>query len=93
MLTEHVLFRSISWSRYDIDAWDKPHSLPRGYAAIVTFVASIGIIVVCMDQEWWVGPLALAGTGDIGMLVGFVSSILLYWPLRWVEIQWETRRY
>lgn len=92
VLAEHFVFRKNRWSSYHVlDAWNKPDhpNLARGYAAVFTFVVAIGFIVVCMDQAWWVGPIARAGTGDIGMLCGFTLSIPLFVCARWLERVWS----
>ncbi|KAF9813398.1 hypothetical protein IEO21_05632 [Rhodonia placenta] len=92
VLAEHFVFRKNRWSSYHVlDAWNKPDhpNLARGYAAVFTFVAAIGVIVMCMDQAWWVGPIARAGTGDIGMLCGFTLSIPLFVCARWLERVWS----
>ena len=90
MLTEHIVFRR-SWAAYDIGgAWDRPRhpNLPRGYAAVWTIVSAIGLIVICMSQEWWTGPVAAAGTGDIAMIVSFAYSVLMYTATRTLEKRW-----
>ncbi|OBZ65621.1 Purine-cytosine permease fcyB [Grifola frondosa] len=95
VLTEHFVFRRGPWSSYDVlEAWDKPQhpNLPRGYAAAVTLAISIGLIVVCMQQAWWTGPVARKGTGDVGMLVGFVGSVAVYLCARWLEKRWTKTR-
>lgn len=93
VLTEHVVFRR-SWSAYQVEeAWDKPRhpNLASGYAAIWTIVSSIGLIVVCMSQEWWTGPVANAGTGDIAMIVSFAYSVVMYTISRSLELRWKRR--
>ena len=88
VLTEHVIFRRASWGAYEVEeAWNRPRhaNLARGYAAVFTFVSSIGLIVVCMSQDEWTGPVARAGTGDIAMIVSFVYSIVVYAAARWLE--------
>ncbi|KAI0942810.1 hypothetical protein AcV7_002117 [Taiwanofungus camphoratus] len=93
VLTEHFVFRQNKWSSYDIlEGWSRPHhpNLPKGCAAVFTFAATIGFIVLCMDQEWWVGPLARTGTGDVGLLLGFVVGVVTYTCTRWVERRWES---
>ena len=78
VLVEHVLYRRSHWSSYDVfDAWDdrKHPNLAPSYCSIITFALSVGFIVLCMDKAWWVGPIARAGTGDVGMLLGFVFSL------------------
>ena len=95
VLTEHFVFRRPSWSTYEVeDAWNKPQhpNLPRGYAAVFTIVSSIGLIVLCMSQEWWTGPVAKAGTGDIAMIVSFAYSVVMYSITRSLEKRWASRR-
>ena len=90
VITEHYIFRQAKWSSYDtMNAWNKPKhaNLARGYAALATFVSSIGLIVVCMSQPEWTGPIARAGTGDIAMLVSFGYSILAYLCARSFEVR------
>ena len=72
------------------DAWDEPShpNLPRGYAAVFTFVVAVGFIVLCVEQVWWTGPIAAAGTGDVGMLLGFFFSMPVHVVARWVEKRW-----
>ncbi|TFY57626.1 hypothetical protein EVJ58_g6912 [Rhodofomes roseus] len=81
VLVEHVLYRRMRWSCYDVfEAWDDPKhpNLAPSYCSVITFVVSVGFIVVCMDKAWWVGPIARAGTGDVGMLLGFILGIVVY---------------
>ncbi len=90
VLTEHFVFRR-SFSAYDVaHAWDDPHhpSLPRPYPALCALAASVGVIVLCMQQKWWTGPVAKKGTGDLGMILGFVVSVPVYAGARWVELNW-----
>ncbi|OCH88731.1 hypothetical protein OBBRIDRAFT_733921 [Obba rivulosa] len=90
-LVEHVVFRRRHYSEYAVEqAWNKPNhpNLPRGYASVLTFACAVGLIVVCMEQVWYTGPIARAGTGDIGMLVGFVGGIIVYVCARWAERRW-----
>lgn len=91
VLTEHVVFRRGRWAAYDVArAWDRAGhpNLPRGYAAVCTFAATVGFIVLCMQKQWWTGPLARTGTGDVGMLLGFVVGVLVYLCARWLELRW-----
>lgn len=91
-MTEHFVFRHGTWSLYDPEnAWNRPRhpNLARGYAALATFVTSIGLIVVCMSQPEWTGPVARAGTGDIAMIVSFVYSVFAFLLARWLERKWS----
>ncbi|KAI0080384.1 hypothetical protein K474DRAFT_1589852 [Panus rudis PR-1116 ss-1] len=86
VLTEHFVFRKGRWASYNVElAWNQPKYLPKGYAAVLTFACTVGVIVVCMSQEWWTGPVARAGTGDVGMIVGFASAIVLFIVCRSIE--------
>ncbi|KAH9947892.1 permease for cytosine/purines, uracil, thiamine, allantoin-domain-containing protein [Amylocystis lapponica] len=94
-LVEHLVFRKHRWSSYTVmEAWDCPRhpNLPRGYAALGTFVVCVGLIVLCMQQEWWTGPIARRGTGDLGMLIGFISGLGIYLAARAAERWWQIRR-
>ena len=77
---------------YDIEDWDKPRRLPLGAAAVLAFGGAFGIIVPSMSQAWYTGPIAGAGTGDIGIITGFVVSGLLYLFLRSFERRWAKRK-
>lgn len=84
VITEHVLFRR-TYSAYNVrDAWDDPQhpNLPRPWPALCALVVSSALIVLCMQQEWYTGPIARMGSGDIGMLVGFVVSVVVYAGVR-----------
>lgn len=41
--------------------------------------------MVFMKQDWWVGPVAKAGTGDIGVFMGFLIAVVLICGARWAE--------
>ncbi|KAI0765309.1 purine-cytosine permease [Fomes fomentarius] len=85
VLVEHFIFRKNIWALYDLSQWNKPRELPPGIAAILAFLCACGIIVPCMSQVWYVGPIANAGAGDIGVLVGFFLAVLLYPVYRAIE--------
>jgi len=86
ILVEHFLFRQGDFASYDLQHWNLPQRLPTGIAALAAGIASVGLIVPCMDQAWFVGPIA-ESTGDIGFEVAFCISGILYVPFRWVEIR------
>ncbi|KAG6916943.1 hypothetical protein DXG01_004630 [Tephrocybe rancida] len=86
VITEHLVFRRRNFEHYNTEDWDKPKKLPSGIAAVLAFVGAIGIIVPCMSQVWYVGPIARV-TGDIGMLTGFVVAGGLYLLLRFLELK------
>ncbi|CCF35292.1 cytosine-purine permease, partial [Colletotrichum higginsianum] len=47
-------------------------------------VLSFALVVPCISQVWFTGPIAVT-TGDIGFEVAFFLSGLLYLPLRYAE--------
>ncbi|GLB39366.1 putative permease for cytosine/purines, uracil, thiamine, allantoin [Lyophyllum shimeji] len=85
VLTEHFFIRRGDFLRYSIEDWDKARRLPPGIAAVVSFAGAFGIIVPSMSQVWYVGPIARAGTGDIGVFTGFTVAAVLYMVLRPLE--------
>ena len=85
VLTEHFLFRKNNFDSYRIQDWDKPSKLPIGIAALLSFLGGFGIVIPSMSQLWYTGPIAKAGTGDIGVLTGTVVSATLYAILRALE--------
>ncbi|KAJ7484329.1 cytosine-purine permease [Mycena latifolia] len=86
VLTEHVVFRHRDLAQYRVEDWDDARKLPPGLAALLAFFGSFFCIIPCMDQTWYTGSIAKAGTGDIGVLVGFVSACILYGALRPCEM-------
>ncbi|KAF4120910.1 Purine-cytosine permease or related protein [Geosmithia morbida] len=71
---------------YDHRVWSDTSRLPIGVAALGSGVLSFGLVVPCMEQVWWTGPIAET-TGDIGFEVAFMLSALFYVPLRKLEIR------
>ena len=89
LVLEHLYFRHADFSSYDISAWATPRALPPGIAAVSAFVLSFGLVVPCMDQVWFTGPIA-KHTGDIGLEVAFVLTAILYIPFRKLEKRWRS---
>ncbi|KAL0579277.1 hypothetical protein V5O48_002731 [Marasmius crinis-equi] len=87
VLLEHTFFRRRDFSKYDLSAWNVPSRLPTGVAALTAGVLSFGLVIPCMDQIWFVGPIAKQGAGDIGFEVAFVATGLLYLPFRALEMK------
>ncbi|KAH9939859.1 purine-cytosine permease [Amylocystis lapponica] len=85
VLLEHFVFRRGSFAQYDLAVWDTPARLPPGLAALLAFLCAFGLIVPCMDQAWYVGPIAAAGSGDVGIIVGAALVGIVYPVLRTVE--------
>lgn len=88
VFTEHVVFRRRDFARYKLEDWDRASKLPPGLAAVLSFFGALALVVPFMAQTWYTGPIAKAGTGDIGLLVGFFSSCIMYGALRPFEIRW-----
>ena len=86
VLTEHLLFRQGSFIQYTEDklAWNDAKKLPLGFAAIGAAVLCFALVIPCMGQTWFTGPIAKT-TGDIGFEIAIVLSAVLYVPLRLVE--------
>ncbi|KAI0944997.1 hypothetical protein AcV7_001649 [Taiwanofungus camphoratus] len=85
VLAEHLVFRKNDFSTYEIGDWDQPRRLPVGIAATLAFLCAFGIIIPCMSQAWYVGPIAKAGSGDIGIIVGASVAFILYPVFRILE--------
>ncbi|KAK1961477.1 NCS1 nucleoside transporter [Colletotrichum sublineola] len=84
VVVEHFVFRKGDAKLYDPRSWNVTSSLPSGAAALGVGILSFGLVVPCMAQAWWTGPIANT-TGDIGFEVAFILSALFYLPLRWLE--------
>lgn len=85
ILLEHFLFRKDNFNAYVLEDFDKPRRLTPGIAALLAFFCAFGIIIPCMDQAWYVGPIARAGSGDIGIIAGSCVICLLYPKFRVIE--------
>lgn len=90
ILTEHWIFRKRQFSEYPIQNWNVSRRLPSGLAGIAAGVSSFGLVVPCMSQIWFTGPIA-DKTGDIGFEVAFAVTVLLYLPFRALEIKLRGR--
>jgi purine-cytosine permease-like protein len=86
VIVEHMVFRRQDYSSYDHAIWSDAKRLPLGVAALLSGILCFGMVVPCMDQVWWQGPIAKT-TGDIGFEMAFVVASLLYVPLRYAEIR------
>ncbi|KAJ5249033.1 hypothetical protein N7468_000484 [Penicillium chermesinum] len=85
---EHVIFRRTRG--FDWDAWSDPSRLPVGIAALAAFLVGWAGAIVCMDQVWYVGPIAkMVGEdgSDLGIWVGVSWAMLVFPPLRWWELK------
>ena len=52
---------------------------------MLAFGSAFGIIIPSMSQVWYTGPIARAGTGDIGIIAGGGIGCITYLALRAVE--------
>lgn len=84
VIAEHWVFRKGDCESYDHAAWNDARLLPTGIPAIAASVLAFGLVVPCMAQIWFTGPIAET-TGDIGFEVALALTPLLYVPLRWLE--------
>ncbi|PYH84830.1 hypothetical protein BO82DRAFT_303643 [Aspergillus uvarum CBS 121591] len=87
-LEEHLLFRRTRG--FDWDAWADRAKLPLGIAALAAFLIGWAGAIVCMDQVWYVGPIAaMVGSdgADLGIWVGCSWAMLVYPPLRYLELK------
>lgn len=82
--TEHFYFRQGDTTTYDASIWNVGSKLPLGAAALTSSIIPIGLIVPCMANAWYVGPIGKYA-GDIGLEVGLVLSVMCYLPLRTIE--------
>ncbi|KAF9226335.1 purine-cytosine permease [Gyrodon lividus] len=94
ILTEHVLFRCASFTEkaYPTTTWNSARLLPHGIPAVLAFFCAFGALVPFMSQVWYVGPVALDGSGDCGVYVGFVVGACCYAVLRRLERWWDGRQ-
>lgn len=84
VIVEHVVFRRGSYDSYDHSIWNVASKLPTGVAAIAAGIICYGLVVPCMAQVWYTGPIA-EKTGDIGFEVAFLLSSSFYVPFRYLE--------
>ncbi|KAL8671238.1 MAG: hypothetical protein Q9168_004270 [Polycauliona sp. 1 TL-2023] len=75
---------------YDWTCWNQPEKLPHGIAALLAFLIGWVGAILCMAQYWYIGPIAkLVGENgaDMGNFVGLSWAVLVYPPLRYLEIK------
>ncbi|KAH7418825.1 purine-cytosine permease FCY22 [Cadophora sp. MPI-SDFR-AT-0126] len=85
MIVEFVYIRKGDYTTYDHLIWRDGKILPPGIAALGAGIGSFGLVIPCMAQLWYEGPIAKK-TGDIGFEVAFCLSVILYVPFRLLEI-------
>jgi purine-cytosine permease-like protein len=91
-LVEEFMFRR-NRGGYDWTAWNVPKRLPIGLAALVAFLVGWVGAILGMWQTYYTGPLAkLVGEGiDMGMPVGAAWAVVVFIPLRWLELKYVGR--
>ncbi|KAG1811875.1 NCS cytosine-purine permease [Suillus subaureus] len=92
VLVEHHYFRKGDFSTYNHAIWNVPGRLPWGAAAIAAVILSFALIIPCMNQLWYEGPIGIT-SGDIGFEVAFPLAGLLYFPLRKLELKYQNTQY
>ncbi|SMR43477.1 unnamed protein product [Zymoseptoria tritici ST99CH_3D1] len=94
VVEEHILFRKLGGKGWKWEDWNDRTKLPIGIAAGVAFLVGWVGAIMGMSQVWYVGPLAKLVSeqgADIGNYVGFSWALVVYPPLRWVELRWIGR--
>jgi len=88
LLVEHFYFRRGDFDSYDQSNWNVSKRLPWGVAAVAAVILSFSLVIPCMNQVWFVGPIG-SKSGDIGFEVAFPIAGLLYVPLRKLERRYQ----
>lgn len=93
VIEEHLIFRGSCWSKYDLDAWDKPALLPWGWGAVGAFAFGFLGAALGMKVPWYNAPIAnLIGPGaNIGHETTFAFSALAFPLFRHLEKRWLGR--
>ncbi|KAG1867285.1 permease for cytosine/purines, uracil, thiamine, allantoin-domain-containing protein [Suillus subalutaceus] len=82
----------VTFSTYNHAIWNVPGRLPWGAAAITAVIMSFALIIPCMNQIWYQGPIGIT-SGDIGFEIAFPLAGLLYLPLRKLELKYQNTQY
>lgn len=94
---EFTWFRRANGPLGDInpDDFNDFSRLPPGIACIATILCDIALIVPCMSETYYIGPLALAVSSpygaDMGFEVSFFGSFIFYGIFRTLEIKYFKR--
>ncbi|KAG2089315.1 permease for cytosine/purines, uracil, thiamine, allantoin-domain-containing protein [Suillus discolor] len=91
LLVEHHYFRKGDFSTYNHAIWNIPGHLPWGAAALTAGILSFALIIPCMNQVWYQGPIGIT-SGDIGFEIAFPLAALLYIPLRKLELKYQNTK-
>ncbi|CAM1509019.1 Fc.00g027580.m01.CDS01 [Cosmosporella sp. VM-42] len=83
---EHMFFRGRQ--SYDWSAWEDKSYLPIGYAAFASFILGWVGAILGMSQVWYIGPISEAASlADLGMWLGCGFAIVVFPPLRYLELK------
>ncbi|KAL8701805.1 MAG: hypothetical protein Q9201_004719 [Fulgogasparrea decipioides] len=88
VLEEHLLFRRRTG--FDWTAWEDKKRLPLGIAALTAFLVGWAGAIIGMYQHWYMGPVAAkvgGGGADIGVWLGCAFALVLFPPLRYLELK------
>ncbi|KAI8649660.1 hypothetical protein NCS55_01466500 [Fusarium keratoplasticum] len=86
IVLEHFVFRKGLVANYNVEDWNNRKALPAGVAALGAAFLSFGLVIPCMAQVWFIGPIA-QHTGDLGFEIALVFTGILYVPLRYLELR------
>ena len=92
VIEEHFIFRRNR--PFDWSAWDDWRRLPLGVAALSAFLIGWAGAIVSMDQIYFAGPIAkMMGEegSDLGIWVGSGFTLVVYPPLRALELRYIGR--
>lgn len=83
---EHWFFRGRQG--FDWAAWEDKSYLPVGWAALASFIIGWVGAILGMSQVWYIGPISVAASAaDLGMWLGCGFAIVVFPPLRYLEMK------
>jgi purine-cytosine permease-like protein len=96
LFTEHYWFRNgwYGFQNYDLESWNTASKMPIGIAGFLAFAAGISGAVVGMDETWYIGPIARKigdYGGDVGNELALVFTLVVYVPVRYLELKFIGR--
>ncbi|KAI1269159.1 putative purine-cytosine permease FCY2 [Xylariaceae sp. FL1019] len=91
IITEWLIFRHANARNMSPEIWNSAKQLPYGIAALASLALPFALVVPSMSTGWYVGPIAKT-TGDLGFEFALVLSVLLYIPLRHLEIRAQDKK-
>lgn len=89
-LLEWLIIRKANPASFDPEVWNDGKALPSGIPALLTTAISWGPVVCGMSTGWYVGPIGRK-VGDLGFEFAVIVSLLVYIPLRTIEIKYRGR--